>query len=598
MEKIKPKTNYKHFDQRNKLRKVNNRIFWTACFFVFIFSAIVIKLFYLSIISNAYYINELNKEIYHRTRETFERSSIYDRENTVLALCIKKPTIYINPREIRSLLDEDQMQWFMENLSDRTNIDRESIRTILNMDSSYRILRRFLNEEEYGYIRELNVLAREKYSHLGRQNLIHRELHSKRVYPHGEHLRYILGRTDNHGEGKEGIELVFNDYLSQRNKNIITSQVTGSGRLTRRNSELIDILRDQYDLYLTISMNMQKQIEDINARLYEEHKPEWSLIIVQDAKNAEILAFSISPLPSANGLPLSSRYNNPAIIMQFEPGSTFKTLAYAYLIENGHINIQNKDNKVFCERGLYNYNRYRFRDVRPYEYLSFREIFTKSSNIGTIKISKDIPLNDWTNYLHQSGFGNRTGIRLPAEAGGSLGNLTHLKDEHSRLLSFIGHGISVSALQLLSFYQAIANDGVMIRPRIIRYLANYFGDNLILDNIENDSKRIFSKDTALDLRELLMDAVYDGTGRAAYTSQFPVGGKTGTAQIFDFDTNTYKSGQYVSSFIGIAPIDNPEVVIMVLVYGPSGEGYYGGAVAAPYFKETAEFSVKYIRDFN
>lgn len=579
---------------RDKFRDVNNRIIFIALLFLIVFSVIVLRIFYLQVNRYEYFMRRLKLDTELMSRETFERSTIYDRDGRMLAVSIRKPTIYINPIEIQSMLGPEAKEWFTQILAERTGTSREYIVNAINRNSYFGYISRLIPEDELSYILSVNNLAKEKFPEI-KSNIVRYRNEYDRIYPNGDLLRYVLGRTDDFGVGIEGIELVFDNYLRHESQGDRRFRIDGRGNPSRINIASNGHSDQKYDLYLTVSQPIQQRVEEINREIYANHKPLYSIIIVQDVKNGEVLALSVAPSSLQDVLPENRIIANPAISFSYEPGSTFKAVAFSYLLENNMIDI-NGNNYLFCENGLFSYRKYRFRDVHPYDYLTPREVFIKSSNIGTIKLSMIIPQRDWTDYLKECGFGQKTGISLNAESAGSLINLTLLKDEHSRLLSFIGQGISITPIQLMSFYQAIANDGIVIPPRIVRELRNQHGISIEIDSGEYFSKRLFSENTARILRKLLREAVLEGTGKRAYVENMVVGGKTGTAQIYNPVTKSYSKGRYISSFIGIAPIDNPEIVVMVLVHSPKGQ-YYGGAVAAPYFSKIADYSVNFIHNF-
>ncbi len=576
---------------KSKFKDVNNRILVIAVIFLLVFSAVIFKIFYLQVVKHEYFMRRMSLDTELVSRETYERSTIYDRDGRILAASVKKPSLFINPKEIRSTMDSRMILWLVSELAEKTGKPVDHIMNAVNRDSHFSYIARLVSSDDFEDICRINDLAKERYPDNVKGEILKHKIEYDRVYPSGESLSYVIGRTDPYGVGKEGIELVFDKYLRHSKKDNDKNTIDGRGNILRISSAYKRERSRVYDLYLTISLPVQQKVNEINKEIWKKYDPAYSIILVQQVGTGEILAFSVYPPLSAADETSRKIFANPAVAYSYEPGSTFKAVSFSYLIENGIIDI-NDEEKVFCENGYYSCGKYKFHDVHPYGDLRVSEIFSKSSNIGTIKLSMGIPKNLWVSYLEKCGFGEKTGIPLNAESSGSLTNLSVLNDEHSRYLSFIGQGISVTPLQLLSFYQAIANDGFLVKPRIVRYLSNTLYSRIDIDQDRSDERRIFSENTAAILRCLLHDTVLSGTGKRAQVAGLDVGGKTGTAQIFNSETKSYYDEKYISSFIGIAPAYNPEVVILVLVNSPKGE-YYGGVVAAPYFSKIAEFAINY-----
>lgn len=578
-------------DIKSKFRDVNNRILFIAFLFLAFFSAIAFKIFFLQVIQHEAHIAKLSRDTEFTSRETFERSTIYDRDGRILAASVKKPSIYINPAETRSVLEPVELAWFADILSERTGRTVNYIMNAVARESHFSYISRLVASEDFERIMEINELAKEKLGGKVKTNLVKYKIEYDRIYPFGDSISHLLGRTDSYGVGKEGLELVFDKYLRQvpgeGNKNTID----GRGRVMRVSSVYKENQSRKYDLTLTISQPVQQKAHEINEELCARYEPLYSIILVQEVSSGDLLAFSV--LCPEDSRDQQGRFAaNPAVAFSYEPGSTFKTVSFAYLIENNLVDIYS-DKKLNCENGVFNLGRYRFHDAHPYNELKPMEVFSKSSNIGTIKLSRDIPRVKWIEFLKNCGFGTRTGISLSAESSGSLTNIAVLNDEHSRLLSFIGQGISVTPVQLLAFYQAIANDGVMEAPKVVKYLSNSLFEKIDLNGITESKKRVITEKTARIMRELLRQVVLSGTGKKARVDSVETAGKTGTAQIFNTETGSYYKGRFISSFIGMAPAETPEIAVMVIVHSPRGE-YYGGAVAAPYFARITEFTINYL----
>lgn len=578
---------------KKKLSKVNNRIIFMVVIFLVLFSTVIARLFFLQIMAYDHYAQRIIEEGHEHSRERFKRNDIFDRDGNLLASGYLKPTITINPDHIRENLSINQREWFIKVMAEAADLDEDRVRQMVGLNAKFREVKRFVEHEELENIMHINLMARQKFPDSISFNLLRYENQYQRVYPLNDNLRYILGRVNDRGKGMEGLEKHFEQYLSAVGRFEYVDIILGNMRRSRNTSVYLQMAESRYHLYLTIARDLQIKIEKINMDIFNRFSPDYSVIIVQDAKNAEILAFSVVPPVSMNNKPLKTKFVNEAVTNAFEPGSIFKTVSYSYLIENNLADF-NESRLIDCERGLWRHGRFRFRDAHPHSYLNMAEVFAKSSNIGTIKLSKNIPLESWKEYLLSCGFGQRTGLTFPSEAIGNVESLCK-NDERTRLVSFIGHGVTVSALQILAFYQAVANDGILINPRIAKYLKNSTEHTIEVN--ENIERRIFSSETARVLRGLLREAVENGTGKNAQPQGITAGGKTGTSQVYD-SSGRISKGRYIASFIGMVPIEAPEAVILVIVHIPKGNVYYGGQVAAPYFRKSAEVTMEYLYNKN
>ncbi|MBI5048981.1 MAG: PASTA domain-containing protein, partial [Deltaproteobacteria bacterium] len=253
------------------------------------------------------------------------------------------------------------------------------------------------------------------------------------------------------------------------------------------------------------------------------------------------------------------------------------------------------DDLFFCENGHYSVADRTFHDVKKFGWLNLMQIIKYSSNIGAAKAGDRLGKERLYRYMKDFGFGAKTGIGLHGEASGSVPLLKEWSKVTIGNISF-GQGISTTGIQLLSAFSAIANNGYLMRPYVIKRILNGKGDE-IEEFRPSVVRKVISEETARRVTNVLREVTKtDGTGVRAAIDGFEVAGKTGTAQKPDFSAGGYASDKYISSFIGFAPADNPELAILVVVDEPSGE-FYGGAIAAPVFKEIATQSLAYLGVF-
>ncbi|MFY9470348.1 MAG: penicillin-binding protein 2, partial [Solirubrobacterales bacterium] len=347
------------------------------------------------------------------------------------------------------------------------------------------------------------------------------------------------------------------------------------------------IVKPGKDLRLTLDSQLQMQAEGVLARLGARFQPKGSTAIVMDPQNGEVLAMANWPKLDANDPTEAdpAAQQNRALGFTFEPGSTFKAVTVGGALQDKKVTpatvfglpptlrVADRVIKESHDRGAIS--------------LTVSEILAQSSNIGSVKIGQTLGEKRFDHWVRRFGFGAPTGIDLSGEerglvlrpeqySGASMGNMP------------IGQGIAVTPIQMATAYSAIANGGVLRRPRVVRQVG---GDS----TTTAAGKRIISEKTAASLRKMLEGVLgAGGTASEAAIPGYDLAGKTGTAQKIDTQTGEYSKSNYVASFIGFAPAKKPKLLVSVMVDEPRG-GYYGGEVAAPAFQEILNFALPYMK---
>jgi cell division protein FtsI (penicillin-binding protein 3) len=271
---------------------------------------------------------------------------------------------------------------------------------------------------------------------------------------------------------------------------------------------------------------------------------------------------------------------NRAITDTYEPGSTFKSFTLAALIDQ---NLCKLNEKINVENGNYRFKNVNIKDTHPHHILNVEEVFEQSSNIGVAKLVQRIDDEKFFKYLRGFGFGNYTSVTLPGETPGRLRKPNEWSKVSKAYLSF-GYEISVTPIQMAAAYSALVNGGILYEPQLIhRELTN--DGQLVSEFSPKEVRRVISEETSEVMRNLLSGVVKNGTGKKAYSELIPIGGKTGTSQ--KLVDGRYSKSDYNSSFIGFFPVDDPQIVCLILINSPD-QGKYGGLVAAPIFKNLAE----------
>jgi cell division protein FtsI (penicillin-binding protein 3) len=331
-------------------------------------------------------------------------------------------------------------------------------------------------------------------------------------------------------------------------------------------------------------MRIQNIAEKSIAKAVVERNAKSGMAVVVRPSTGEILASAVYPTfdPNNYGLSETSDRRNKVLTDPLEPGSTLKIFTVAAALEE---KLVTPESVFFCENGVYQIEAYQpIRDTGVYGDLTVSEIVKKSSNIGASKIGERLGPFKLYNYLSKFGFGQKTGLSYPA--GESAGLLRppgkwHIVDAAN--ISF-GQGLSVTALQMVMAVSALANDGVLMRPSLVSRVIDANG-TIIEHKPPQIVRQVVSPLTARQVMAMMRMAVMKGgTGRKADIEEYPVAGKTGTAQKVDIGSKGYASGKYVASFVGVAPYNNPELCVLVILDEPY-PAYHGGEVAAPVFKE-------------
>lgn len=431
-----------------------------------------------------------------------------------------------------------------------------------------------------------------------RRDAIFAEPDEMRVYPNGSLAAQVLGfcteddvTMDNHvfSEmfGRDGIEETFNSKLSG---------VAGwrVGDTDRAQHELVALRdedvqpRDGLNVVLTIDSVIEDILDTAMATAMKEHTPQSITGIVIRPSTGEILGMATLPNYDPNHPDtISPETRDRCITDVMEPGSTFKIVVLSGALNQGIVRLTDTFD---CERGHFAFAGRVLHDHEPFGILTAEEIITKSSNIGAAKIGIKLGPDELYDYAQDYGFGERTGIPLPGEVPGIL---HPVKDWSKVSIAQIpmGHGVAVTRLQMAMAMAAIANGGWLMRPMIVKCLEDRDG-NIVEQYAPQRVRQVISAGTDREMIETLKTVVSkEGTAPEAAMKDYVVAGKTGTAQ--KVENGTYVHNKFVASFIGFFPADNPQLCISIVIDQPK-EGYYGGEVCGPVFREVAERCASYL----
>ena len=392
----------------------------------------------------------------------------------------------------------------------------------------------------------------------------------KRYYPAGEVAAHLVGFTDIDEHGQEGLELVYDDWLSgEPGQHRVLKNRKGQ---VIREAELVKSASPGKELMLSIDLRLQYMAyRELKAAVEKFRASAGSLVMV-DVKTGEILAMVNQPSYNPNNRAGMKAYRmrNRVITDSMEPGSTLKPFTVIAAMETGKYT---KDTVINTSPGWMYLGRDRVKDTRNYGAIDVATVLSKSSNIGVTKMALDIGSDKVIDVLQRVGIGQSTGVAFPGENTGYL----PYRDRWSRIevatMAF-GYGLTVSPLQLAQAYTVIGSGGIM-RPL-----------SLIKRDVPPEGVRVIDEGITRDVRKMLNGVVQKtGTGSRARVDSYEVGGKTGTAK--KVGANGYSDDRYIGVFAGLAPIDNPRIAMVVVIDDPSGDVYYGGLTAAPVFSKVA-----------
>lgn len=492
------------------------------------------------------------------------RGTLYDRDGNALAEQLTSYTLYANLYKEYGDIVED-LEGTAEKLSTVIDLSKEEIYEILSKDGAKQV--------EFGTAgRQLTYLEKEKIDALGLSGVKFRQ-NTKRFYPHGVFASHTIGYTKLDEQtstlkGEMGLELYLDEYLAGKD-GIIQYIKDKRGYLQPNKEEyVIEQARDGYDFYLTLDSTIQTFLEEAMENVYEQANPESLVAVVANPKTGEILAMGSRSSFDPNIRDIES-YNNPIVSDPFEPGSTMKIYTYAAAINEGKYS-----GSQTYESGSRLVNGLTLRDYNTsWGTLTYDQGFYRSSNTAIIDI-----LNHWMSpdqfieYLQAFGFGTQVGVPLPSE---SAGTLPADWDLTQKITAGYGQGILTTPMQHIQAISAILNEGKMMKPQLISQVSDSNSDEILYQCESEQVGTPISAQTAEQVKQLMVGVVENefGSGRIAYSlKDFTSGGKTGTAQIAD-GANGYLANEYLYSYIGFAPADDPQLVMYVAMKKPETGGH-------------------------
>ncbi|WP_339732163.1 penicillin-binding protein 2 [uncultured Gimesia sp.] len=567
--------------------KSHHRISWRTwslvCMVVLAWIVISGRLIFLQYIGHRQFAKVVARQQMYKEKIPARPGDILDRNGRLLATTIVSNSLYVVPQRL-----EDQKN--VKAICEVLHLDLPHFRNRLkqNREKLFLWVKRRLSEQELQAIRGLDLSDdawgfRQEY---------------RRQYPQGALAAHALGLRDIDGKGQGGLEEAFDHLICGQDGHRFLIR-DAHGRVIEVRNDSREAARNGETLVVTLDSIIQLYTERQLQAIIQEWQPKSACAIVMDVKTGEVLAMASAPTFNLNHPEAisESAWKNTAIASIYEPGSTLKPFIVAAALEKG---LLEKYEEFDCEQGEYRMGKRLLHDHHSYGMLSVTDILVKSSNIGMAKIGERLTNPGLYESVMAFGFGQKTGIQLPGELTGIVRPLSSWNIYSTGSIP-MGQEIAVTPIQLITAHVALANQGKLLNPRLIRDQIdhNYFprSEEEPAQVRPMISTPIVSPEVADWLvRVPMTETVERGTGRKAQLEGYTVFGKTGTAQKPDPKTGKYSSQLHVSSFICGAPANDPRVLVLVVVNEPSvGENHYGGTIAGPPAAEILKKTLMYQR---
>jgi len=492
-----------------------------------------------------------------------ERGEIVDRNGIALATNISAPTVYVVPRQLKDPASA------AEKLAAVLEADKETIyKELIQKEMSVRLPEgRKISHEKAKKVRALDIDG----VYIGED--------SKRSYPYGNYLSHVLGFAGIDNQGLIGLELEYDDEL-KGSKGSVQYYSDAKGQRMNDMADDYEAPVNGNDLKLTIDTRVQTIIERELDIAEQTYNPDSIIAIAMNPKTGEIMGMSSRPgFDPADFRNVSSEVfnRNLPIWSAYEPGSTFKIITLAAALEEGKVDLK-KD--TFTDPGYADVDGTKLKCWKRggHGAQTFLEVVQNSCNPGFVSLGEELGKDTLFKYIRSFGFGEKTGIDLQGESKGILFNLDRVGPVELATTAF-GQGVAVTPIQQVAALSAAINGGTLYTPYVASELIDPSTGEVIMKKEPVAKRKVISEDTSKKIREALESVVAQGSGGKAFVDGYRVGGKTGTAQ--KASGGKYLENNFIVSFIGFAPADDPELVVYVAVDNPKGTVQFGGVVAAP-----------------
>lgn len=547
----------------------NSRLYLLAAMLVFWCMAICGRLVYLQVFCYGSFVKQAEHQQQRAIPLAAKRGIIYDRAGRELAMSVLVDSAFAVPTEVKDLPTAISL------ISRITGDDANVVLADCRAHKTFCWVARKANDETIARIKSLNLQG------------IHFQKEPKRFYPARELAAQVLGSVGMDDSGQSGIEHEFDEELRGRPGKMFIS-------VDARRQWFSDIETQPEageNIVLTIDKNIQYIAEKELDQAMHDTKAIAGTVIVENPHTGEILGLANRPTfnPNLRKQITPAALNDRAVSDIYEPGSAFKMVTISAALEE---KVTNPDEIFDCQMGSIVYNGMRIRDAEAHGLLPVWGVLAHSSNVGAIKIALRLGDERFYKYIRAYGFGQLTGIELPGETRG-ISRPPSRWSKVSIAAIAMGQEIGISPIQLAGLVSTFANDGVWIAPRIVAGTVPPHGGLQTVAFHPGPSHRVISPFTAAEMRSMMQKVVLVGTGRKANLQGYSAAGKTGTAQKVDPATGAYSKSKYVGSFAGFAPVNNPQIVVAVILDSAVGL-HQGGQVSAPVFRRIAQQVLEYL----
>ena len=560
-----------------------------------LFLCLIFRIGYLQLVKGEWLSTKASEQ---QTREIpieAKRGTIYDTNMKELAVSVTKYTVWCKPVEV------DDAKKTSEKLSEILGEEYDDIYKKVNKKNMALVkVKRWIDDDTADKITELGLSG------------IWIAEDNQRYYPYGNFASYVLGHTSSDSTGVAGIELKYDSVLKGTAGKLIVS-TDAAGKEIPQGTEQYYEPSTGNGLVLTIDEVIQHYCEKAAQKAYEENNATKVTIIAMDPKTGDIKAMVKKPdydpnnpteaiypeyeelLSECEGNAektmeaYSTMWRNTIISDTYEPGSTFKLITSAAGLEEG---VVKQDDKFTCSGSVTVEGQKIkcWRSYRPHGSETFKQGVQNSCNPVFVEVGRRLGVSKMYDYIEAFGLNKKTGIDLPGEASSIMYNEKDVGPVELATISF-GQSISVTPIQLITSVCSIVNDGVRMQPRLVKAYTDNKG-NITKEVEPVQVKQVISKETSAQMREIMESVVTDGGGKIAYLPGYRLGGKTGTAQ--KVINGKYAEGHYVCSFVGMAPADDPQIVVLAIVDEPTGVMAFGSTTAGPIIKEVMNNTLKYL----
>ena len=554
-------------------KSIHTRIKIIILITIFLFVVIMGKVFYIQVIDYKK-LNGYATSLWSRNLPlAANRGIIYDRNGVELAGNITTTSLVLIPNQIT---DKEAVA---KDLADILKVDyKEMYRHVSKKTSIERV---------HPEGRNLSYEIADKINDLGYDG-VYLVKEAKRFYKYDTLLSHTIGFVGIDNQGLSGLELIYDDYLTGSDGSIKYFSDAKGNSLSM--SQIYEQPQSGVNMTLTINFGIQEALERELDNAVSKYNPDQALGIVMNPKTGEILALSSRPNFSPSkyqNYTVEEINRNLPIWMTYEPGSTFKIITLAASLEE---NIVDLDKDSFFDGGSITVGGATLHCWKHggHGQETYLEVVENSCNPGFVNLGLKLGKDTLFNYIDLFGFGKKTGVDLNGEASGILFSRDKIGDLELATTAF-GQGVSVTPIQQITAVSAAINGGILYKPFIVKSLNEPETNSVILENKPTIVRKVLSDDTSAKVRYALESVVARGTGHNAYIGGYRVGGKTGTAQ--KAVNGSYLSGNYITSFIGFLPADDPEVIVYVAVDNAKGITQYGGTIAAPIAKSVLQSAI-------